>query len=145
MQKIWTLATWINFRENRRDNRELTIQTLATWINVGENRRDNQGWTLDCQFLIAPSVFSNVYSCCQCLWIVNSWLPFQFSLTFIHVSSVSGLSILDCPSVFSNVYSCCQCLWIVNSWLPLRFSLTFIHAASVWIVYKPDTRSMNKR
>ena len=85
-----------------------------------------------CQcLLIAPSIFSNVYSCCQCLWIAHPWLSLQFSLTFIHVASVSGLSILDCPSVFSNVYSCCQCLWIVHSWLPLRFSLTFIHVASV--------------
>ena len=51
--------------------------------------------SLDCSFLIAPSVFSNVYlfclssSCvlcaqyCQCLWNVHSWLPLQFSLKFI--------------------------------------------------------------
>ena len=24
--------------------------------------------------------------CCQCLWIVNSWLPLRVSLTFIHLS-----------------------------------------------------------
>jgi hypothetical protein len=53
---------------------------------------------------------SCVPQCCQCLWIVHSWLP--------DVASVSGLSILDCPmlpvsldcpflivpSVFVNVY-----------------------------------------
>ena len=52
--------------------------------------------SLDCPFLIAPSVSSNVYL--QCLWIVHSWLPLRFSLTFIY--SVSGLSILDCPFGF---------------------------------------------
>ena len=70
--------------------------------------------SLDCPFLIIPSVFSNVYlfcvlytQCCQCLWIVHSWLPLRFSLTFIcpvscvpNVASVSGLSILDCPFGF---------------------------------------------
>ena len=98
--------------------------------------------SLDCLFLTAPSVFSNVYlfcvlcaQCYQCLWIVHSWPPLQFSPTFIcpvscvsNVASVSGLSIfyfpfgfvlpvsLDCPfltapSVFSNVYlSCVLCV-----------------------------------
>ena len=82
--------------------------------------------SLDCPFLIAPVVFSNVYlfAClrriyvlyalsCQCLWIVHSWLPLLFSLTFIcllvfvvymscmpYLASVSGLSILDCPCCF---------------------------------------------
>ena len=32
--------------------------------------------SLDCPFLIAPS-------CCQFLWIVHSWSPLRFSLTFI--------------------------------------------------------------
>jgi hypothetical protein len=63
---------------------------------------------LDCPFLIAHSVFSNVYLswvlCTQCwqdLWIVHSWLSPRFSLTFIcpvscllNVDSTSGLSIL---------------------------------------------------
>ena len=51
--------------------------------------------SLDGPFLVSPSVFSNVYMmllvfvlclvwpCCQCLWIVHSWFPLQFSLTFI--------------------------------------------------------------
>jgi hypothetical protein len=75
--------------------------------------------SLYCPFLIAPSVFSNVYlscvlcaQCCQCLCIVYSWLPLRFSLTFI------------CP--VSNVAS----VSIVHSWLPLLFSLTFICAVS---------------
>ena len=97
--------------------------------------------------MIAASVFSNVYlscvlcaPCCQCLWIVHSWLPHRFSLTFIcHVScapNVASVWIVHSwlpPSVFSNVYlscvlcaQCCECLWIVHSWLPHRFSLTFI-------------------
>ena len=109
--------------------------------------------SLDCPFLIAPTVFSHVYLCCHCLWIVHSWLPLQFSLTFIYVSIVSGLSILDCPysflwrlfmlplsldcpfliapTVSSHVYLCCHCLWIVHSWLPLQFPLTFIYVAIV--------------
>ena len=118
--------------------------------------------SLDCPFLIAPSVFSNVYlsyvlytQCWQCLWFVHSWLPIRFSLMFIcpvscvlNVDSTSGLSIFGRPSVFSNVYLACvsctqcwQCLWIVHSWSSIRFSLTFIcpvscvlHAASVsWL------------
>jgi hypothetical protein len=64
--------------------------------------------SLDCPFLIVPSVFSNMYlSCvlcgqrCQYSWIVHSWLSHQFSLTFIcpvycvaNVVNISGLSIL---------------------------------------------------
>jgi uncharacterized membrane protein len=69
---------------------------------------------LDCPFLMAPSVFSNVYlscvlctQCWQCLWIVHCWLSIRFSLTFICpvscvllVDSPSGLSILDYPPGF---------------------------------------------
>jgi hypothetical protein len=86
--------------------------------------------SLDCLFLIAPSGFSITFICFVCLRPVS----------FVHnVTSVSGLSILNCPFGFLyNVYlfclssSCvlctqyCQCLWIVHSWLHLRFSLTFI-------------------
>jgi hypothetical protein len=59
----------INVREYRRGNQKRTMQRY--WqINVREYRRGNQKWTierhwqtvsLDCPFLIAPSVFSNVY------------------------------------------------------------------------------------
>jgi hypothetical protein len=63
----------------------------STWVHI----RFLVG-SLDCPFLIASSVFSNVYSRCQCLWFVHSWLPLRFSLTFTHVASVFGVSILDC-------------------------------------------------
>ena len=46
--------------------------------------------SLDCTFLLAPFLFSNVYSycvlcgqCCQCLWIVHSCFLLRFPLTFI--------------------------------------------------------------
>jgi hypothetical protein len=46
--------------------------------------------SLDCIFLIASLVFSNVYLfcvlctlCCQFLWIVYFWLPLWYSLTII--------------------------------------------------------------
>ena len=42
--------------------------------------------SLDCPFLIAPSVFSglSILDCPFCfLWIVHSWLPLRFSLQFI--------------------------------------------------------------
>ena len=69
---------------------------------------------LDCPFLIAHSVFSNVYlpcvlctQCWQYLWIIHSWSPPRFSLTstwpmsrVLNVDSVYGLSILDCPFGF---------------------------------------------
>ena len=65
--------------------------------------------SLDCQFLIGPSVFSNTYlscvlctQCYHCLWIVHSWLVLRFSLTLIcpvscvpSATIVSGLSIPD--------------------------------------------------
>jgi hypothetical protein len=70
--------------------------------------------SLGYSFLIAASVFSNVYlscvlcaQCFQCLWIVQSWLPHRCSLTFIcpvscvtNVANVSGLFILDYPIGF---------------------------------------------
>ena len=66
--------------------------------------------SLDCPFLIAPLVFSNVYLSCvlcilcwQFLWIVHFWLLLWYSLTFIcpvscvpYVVRFSGLSISDC-------------------------------------------------
>jgi hypothetical protein len=44
--------------------------------------------------------------CCECFWIVKSWLPLRFSLTFI---------CLVCTQ-------CCQCLWIGQSFPPSAFS-----------------------
>jgi competence transcription factor ComK len=70
--------------------------------------------SVDCPFLIDPLIFSHVYlscvlcpKCCQCLWIVHSWLTLWFSLTFIclvscvlNVVNVCGLSILYWPFDF---------------------------------------------
>jgi hypothetical protein len=70
--------------------------------------------SLHCPFLISPSVFSNVYlsyvfctQCWQCLWVIQSYFPPRFILTFmcplscvLNVDSVSGLSILNCPLGF---------------------------------------------
>jgi hypothetical protein len=56
--------------------------------------------SLDCPFLTAPSVFSNVYLSC---------VPY--------VASFSGLPIFDCPFGIQ----CCQFLWIAHFLLPLRF------------------------
>jgi hypothetical protein len=67
--------------------------------------------SLDCPFVIAPLVLSDVYLSCvlctlcyQFLWIVHLWLPLWYSLTFIcpvsyvpYVSSFSGFYIFDCP------------------------------------------------
>ena len=74
--------------------------------------------SLYCAFLIAPSVFSNIYLscvlctlCCQFLCIVLFWLPLRYSLIFIcpvscvpYVASFSGLSLWIASSVFSNIY-----------------------------------------
>jgi hypothetical protein len=106
--------------------------------------------SVDCPFLVAPSVFSNVYlfclssscviyiRCSQFFWIVHSWLPLRFSLTFID----------------------CQCFWIVHSWLPLRFSLNptknrglrngrqfllYLFHPSCHSCYKPDNKSWMRR
>ena len=87
----------------------------------------------DCPYLIAPSVFSNVYlSCepyaasfswlfmfdCSCL-IVHVWLPLQYSLTFICLVSPMLPVSLDCSCLIVHV-------WFVHVWLPLQYSLTFI-------------------
>jgi hypothetical protein len=101
--------------------------------------------SLDCPFVIAPLVFSNIYLscvlctlCCQFLWIVLYWLPLWYSLSFICPVYLMLPVSLDCPFliaplVFSNIYLscvmctlCCQFLWIVLFWLSLWYSLTFI-------------------
>jgi hypothetical protein len=89
--------------------------------------------SLDCPYLIASSVFSNVYL-----------LPRVCTMSCVpSVASVSGLSILDCLFGFLQrlftTYSlscvlyaqCCQCLWIVHSWLLLRVSLMFIYCLEI--------------
>ena len=95
---------------------------------------------LDCPFLIAPSVFSNVYfrpvSCVPGATIVSG-LPLRYFLTFIFVLCLVYLVlpvVLDCPfliapSVFSNVYfrpvSCVPGDTSFSE-MPLRYFLTFI-------------------
>jgi hypothetical protein len=94
--------------------------------------------SMDCPFLIAPSVFSA--QCCLCLWIVHSWVPLLCLVP--NVVCVPGFSILDCPFCFwcsmlpmsldcpfliaPSVSSAqfCLCLWIVHSWLPLLCLVT---------------------
>jgi hypothetical protein len=93
---------------------------------------------LDCPFLIAHSVFSNIYLSCvlctqgwQYLWIIHSWSPPRFFLTStwpvscaINVDTAYGLSIrfsrtFICPvSCVFNVASV-SALFILNC--PLGF------------------------
>ena len=95
------------------------------------------------KFLIVPSVFSNVFfvlclacSICQCLWIVHSCLPLQFSPRFIchvvcvsNVASVSGLSILVCPFNFlQGLFVMC----FVYPMLPVSLDCPFLFAPSVF-------------
>ena len=81
--------------------------------------------SLDCPYLIASLVFSNVYLscvlytlCCQFSGLSLLWLPLWYSLTFI------------CP------VSCIP--YVVNSlvliWLPLWYSLTFIVLCLVYLM-----------
>ena len=77
--------------------------------------------SLDCPFLIAPSVFSNVFITVSldCPFLIA---PSVFSNVFITMS-------LDCPFLIALRFSLTfllQCLWIVHSWSLLRFSLVFI-------------------
>ena len=83
--------------------------------------------SLDCPFLIAPSVFSSVYL--QFLWIVHSFLPVLFFPVFIY--SFSGLSILFCPFCFF------QCLFTVSLDCLLffaRFVFSSVYLQFLWIV-----------
>ena len=93
--------------------------------------------SLDCPFLIAPTVSSHIYLCCHIyLCAIVSWLsildrPYSF-LSHLFMLPVS----LDCPfliapTVSSHIYLCCHCLLIVHSWSSLQFPLTFIYVACV--------------
>ena len=62
---------------------------------------------LDCTFGFLYRLFSSC-RCYKCLWMVHSWSHLRFSLTFIFILPVLQVS-LDCPfliapSVFSTVY-----------------------------------------
>ena len=57
---------------------------------------------LDCPLFCLSSSCVLCAQCCQCLWIVYSWLPLVLVCLrpvscVPNVASVSGLSILDCP------------------------------------------------
>ena len=80
-------------------------------------------------FLIVPTVFSNVYLSVSldCQFLISPSISCSQGL------QCSGLSILDCS--FNLVYPKLTVLWIVHSWLSsLRFSLTFI-CQCLWIVH----------
>jgi hypothetical protein len=88
--------------------------------------------SLCCPFLVTPCVACT--QCCQCLWVVHSWLPPVWRVP--NVASVSGLCILGyplcgvcpmlpvslgCSFLVTPCVACaqyCQCLWVVHSWLP---------------------------
>jgi hypothetical protein len=89
--------------------------------------------SLDCPYLIASSVFSNVYL-----------LPRVCPMSCVpSVASVSGMSVPNCrPGFLWRLFTtyclscvlyaqCCQCLWIVHSWLLLRVSLMFIYSLEI--------------
>jgi hypothetical protein len=59
---------------------------------------------LDYLFLIAPSSCVLCTQCCQCFWIIYSWLLLRPVSCVSNVASVSGLSILDCSFVLCLVY-----------------------------------------
>jgi hypothetical protein len=99
--------------------------------------------SLDCPFLIAPLVFSDVYLscvlctlCCQFLWIIYLWLPLWYSLTFIcpvscvpYVDSFSGLYIFDCPfSILWSLFVLC----LVYPMLPISLDCVFLIAPLVF-------------
>ena len=105
--------------------------------------------SLDCPFLIGPSVFSDAYLSCvlctQCSATIVSglsipdwsfgflWRLFVLCLVYPVLPLSLHCPFLIRPSVFSDTYLSCvlctqsyHCLPIVHSWLVLRFSLTLI-------------------
>ena len=84
---------------------------------------------LDGPFLIVPTVFSNVYLSVSldCQFLISP------SISCSQGWQCSGLSMLDCS--FNLVCPKLTVLWIVHSWLSShRFSLTFI-CQCLWIVH----------
>ena len=91
--------------------------------------------SLDCPFVIAPSVFSSIYLscvlctlCCQFLWIFHFCLSLRYSLTFIcpvscvhYVTSFSGLYFCIAPSVFLTLVCPVSCVPYVTSFSGLYF------------------------
>ena len=116
--------------------------------------------SLGCSFVIAPSSCVLCVQCCQCLWVVHSWLHLRPVSCVSSVASVSGLFILDCTFVLCLVcpvlpvslgcsfltapsscvlcVQCCQCLWVVHSWLHIRPVSCVYSVASVSGLFIPD-------
>jgi hypothetical protein len=120
--------------------------------------------SLDCLFLISPSVFSNPYlscilstQCYHCLWIVHSWLVLRFSLTLIcpvsfvpSATIVSGLYIPDCSFAFVwRLFIVClvypvlslsqDCPFLIDPWVFSDAYLSWILCTQcyhcLWIVH----------
>jgi hypothetical protein len=77
--------------------------------------------SLDCPFLICPSVFSNVYLFSFVLCRVCPMLPVSLDCPF-----------LICPSGFSNVYLFIFVLCLVYPMLPVSLDCPFLICPSVF-------------
>jgi hypothetical protein len=108
---------------------KLTVLWIVhSWLLL-QSRVPKVDSALDCTFLIAPSVFSNVY------FSVSLDCPFLIapSISCAQGWQCSGLFIVDCS--FNLVCPKLTVLWIVHSSLSsLRFSLTFV-CQCLWIVH----------
>jgi len=87
--------------------------------------------SLDCPFLIVPSVFSYVYVpctlCYQFLWIVHFWLHLRYSLTFL----LTGVSVqrLECE------LSCICVLGVSILFLSSLFLFDFGIGPTMWYLF----------
>ena len=108
---------------------KLTVLWIVhSWLLL-QSRVPKVDSALDGPFLIVPTVFSNVYLSVSldCQFLISPSISCSQGL------QCSGLSILDCS--FNLVCPKLTVLWIVHSWLSsLRFSLTFI-CQCLWIVH----------
>jgi hypothetical protein len=113
---LWMVHSWLHLRFS------LTFIFILPVLQV----------SLDRPFLIAPSVFSNVYfhPVGLCLWMVHFWLHLRFSLTFIFILPVLQVSLdgpfLIAPSVFSNVYFHLAGVTSVSGWSILDCTFGFL-------------------
>jgi hypothetical protein len=62
--------------------------------------------------------------CCQCLWIVYSWLPIRFSLTFIYM-----------VLLFEQVYLITCHVFRCMLWCPLRCSVSLCSYLMFWLYF----------
>jgi hypothetical protein len=104
--------------------------------------------SLDCSFLIAPLVFSDVYLscvfctlCCQFLWIVHFWLPFWYFPTFIcplscvpYVVTFSGLYTFDCLfGILWRLFVLCLVCPMLSDSLDCPFVITPLVFSDVYL------------